>query len=92
MGAGCLQRGRGSIIDPTPYWPGASNVDMVGVDGYPQSQYGETSFANTFAESFSIIQGLSGESTQRPAYQRVLRAIERELDLAESRYPRTPVA
>jgi hypothetical protein len=53
----------GSVIDPTPYWPGASNVDMVGVDGYPQSQYGETSFANTFAQTFSIIQGLPGEPT-----------------------------
>lgn len=53
----------GSVVDPTPYWPGASNVDMVGVDGYPASQYGETSFANTFAQTFSIIQGLPGEST-----------------------------
>jgi hypothetical protein len=53
----------GTVVDPTPYWPGASNVDMAGVDGYPQSQYGETSFANTFAQTFSIIQGLSAEST-----------------------------
>lgn len=53
----------GSVVDPTPYWPGSSNVDMVGVDGYPQSQYGETSFANTFAQTFSLIQGLPGEST-----------------------------
>lgn len=52
----------GTVVDPTPYWPGASNVDMVGVDGYPQSQYGETTFANTFAQTFSIIQALSGES------------------------------
>jgi hypothetical protein len=51
----------GTVVDPTPYWPGASNVDMVGVDGYPQS--GETTFANTFADTFSIIQGLPGEST-----------------------------
>jgi hypothetical protein len=53
----------GTVVDPTPYWPGASNVDMAGVDGYPQSQYGETSFANIFAQTFSIIQGLPGEST-----------------------------
>jgi hypothetical protein len=53
----------GTVIDPTAYWPGASNVDMAGVDGYPQSQYGETSFANTFAQTFSIIRGLPGEST-----------------------------
>lgn len=51
----------GSAIDPAPYWPGASNVDMVGVDGYPQSQFGETSFADTFAQTFSIIHGLPGE-------------------------------
>ena len=60
---GAFNGAGGTIVDPTPYWPGASNVDMVGVDGYPQSKYGETSFANTFAETFSIIQGLSGEST-----------------------------
>ena len=53
----------GTVVDPTPYWPGASNVDMAGVDGYPQSQYGETSFANTFAQTFSIMRGLPGEST-----------------------------
>lgn len=53
----------GTVVDPTPYWPGASNVDMVGVDGYPQSQYGETSYANTFADTFTIIKGLSGEPT-----------------------------
>ena len=60
---GAFNGAGGSIIDPTPYWPGASNVDMVGVDGYPASKYGETSFANTFAQTFSIIQGLPGEST-----------------------------
>jgi hypothetical protein len=53
----------GTVVDPTPYWPGAADVDMVGVDGYPQSEYGETTFANTFADTFSIIKGLSGEST-----------------------------
>jgi hypothetical protein len=53
----------GSVVNPAPYWPGASNVDMAGVDGYPQSQYNETTFANTYADTFSIIQGLSGEST-----------------------------
>lgn len=53
----------GTVVDPTRYWPGAANVDMVGVDGCPQSQYGETSFANTFAQTFSIIQSLPGEST-----------------------------
>lgn len=30
----------GTTIEPTPYWPGASEVDMVGVDGYPDTQYG----------------------------------------------------
>lgn len=53
----------GTVVDPTSYWPGAANVDIVGVDGYPQSEFGETTFANTFAQTFSIIQGLSGETT-----------------------------
>ncbi|HEX6468292.1 MAG TPA: hypothetical protein VF069_04295 [Streptosporangiaceae bacterium] len=52
-----------SIVNPAPYWPGASNVDMVGVDGYPQSQFGKTNFANTLQTTYDIIQGLSGEST-----------------------------
>jgi hypothetical protein len=53
----------GTVVDPDSYWPGASNVDMVGVDGYPQSKYGETNFSNTLATTYNIIQGLSGEST-----------------------------
>ncbi len=53
----------GTVVNPNTYWPGASNVDMVGVDGYPQSQYGETNFSNTLETTYNIIQGLSGEST-----------------------------
>ncbi len=53
----------GTVVNPDSYWPGASNVDMVGVDGYPQSQYGETNFSNTLQTTYHIIQGLSGEST-----------------------------
>jgi hypothetical protein len=30
----------GTTVDPSPWWPGASNVDMVGIDGYPNTQYG----------------------------------------------------
>jgi beta-mannanase len=47
-------------ISPAAYWPGAANVDMVGVDGYPS---GAESFSSLFEPSFSIIDGLSGEST-----------------------------
>lgn len=53
----------GSVVNPNTYWPGASNVDMVGVDGYPQGQFGQTTFSTTLGPTYTIIQGLSGEST-----------------------------
>ncbi|HVV19902.1 MAG TPA: hypothetical protein VHF06_10735 [Pseudonocardiaceae bacterium] len=53
----------GSVVNPNTYWPGASNVDMVGVDGYPDSEWGQTNFSNTLGTTYSIIQGLSGEGT-----------------------------
>src|ERR1700722_14060661 len=30
----------GTTISPAAYWPGFSYVDMVGIDGYPNTQYG----------------------------------------------------
>jgi beta-mannanase len=53
----------GTVVNPSTYWPGASNVDMVGVDGYPQSQYGQLNFSTTLGTTYNLIQGLSGEST-----------------------------
>lgn len=42
--------------NPTPYWPGPSEVDMVGVDGYPNTQWGPfTSFSALFGPVFDEI-------------------------------------
>ena len=32
----------GTTIDPSPWWPGSSYVGMVGIDGYPDTQYGQS--------------------------------------------------
>lgn len=46
----------GTNQNPTRYWPGASQVDMVGVDGYPNTQWGQfTSFSALFGPVFSEI-------------------------------------
>jgi hypothetical protein len=44
-------------------WDAVRNDVDSAANGYPQSEYGETTFANTFADTFSIIRGLSGETT-----------------------------
>ncbi len=51
----------GSTIDPTPYWPGAANVDMIGVDGYPTTQYGASlgTFNGYFGPTFTAIRKFS---------------------------------
>lgn len=51
----------GTTIDPTPYWPGSSEVDMVGVDGYPDTQYGSQfgTFSGEFGQTFSEIHALT---------------------------------
>lgn len=43
----------GTTIDPTPYWPGASQVDMVGVEGFPDTQWG--SRFGTFSGMFGLV-------------------------------------
>jgi hypothetical protein len=55
----------GSTELPAAWWPGASEVDMVGIDGYPSTMYGSQfgTFAGEFQPTFTNIQGLSGEST-----------------------------
>jgi hypothetical protein len=42
-----------------PWWPGASHVGMVGVDGYPQPQYGLDTFQQVFGKSFSEMKALT---------------------------------
>jgi hypothetical protein len=51
----------GTTINPAPYWPGSSKVDMVGVDGYPDTQYGSQfgTFSGEFGLTFSEIHALT---------------------------------
>ena len=50
----------GTTIDPTPYWPGAAQVDMVGVDGFPNTQWGPFgSFSTLFGSVFNEIHALT---------------------------------
>jgi transcriptional regulator with XRE-family HTH domain/tRNA A-37 threonylcarbamoyl transferase component Bud32 len=51
----------GTTTDPTPYWPGASQVDMVGVEGFPNNQYGSQfgSFSGVFGSVFHEIHTLT---------------------------------
>jgi hypothetical protein len=51
----------GTTVKPTPYWPGSSEVDMVGVDGYPDTQYGSQfgTFSGEFGPTFSEIHALT---------------------------------
>jgi hypothetical protein len=50
----------GGTTDPSPYWPGASHVDLVGVDGYPDTTYGSQfgTFSGEFGQTFSEIRDL----------------------------------
>ena len=52
----------GTSIDPTPYWPGAAQVDMVGVEGYPDTRWGSQlgTFAGLFGPVFDQIHALTG--------------------------------
>ena len=51
----------GTTIDPTPYWPGTSQVDMVGVEGYPDTRWGSRlgSVAGLFGPVFDQIHNLT---------------------------------
>jgi transcriptional regulator with XRE-family HTH domain len=51
----------GTTIDPTPYWPGASQVDMVGVEGFPNTQWGSQlgTFSGVFGPVFKEIHALT---------------------------------
>jgi len=41
------------------WWPGKHHVTMVGLDGYPQPQYGLTTYAAVFARSFTEMKALT---------------------------------
>jgi len=51
----------GTTIDPTPYWPGASQVDMVGVEGFPNTRWGSQlgTFSGVFGPVFNEIHTLT---------------------------------
>jgi len=55
----------GSTQEPDAWWPGAATVDMTGVDGYPDTQYGSQfgSFAGEFGPVFADIRALPGFSS-----------------------------
>ncbi|HEV2634041.1 MAG TPA: protein kinase [Actinocrinis sp.] len=47
----------GTTIDPTHYWPGTTQVDMVGVDGAPDTRWGSQfgTFSGVFGPVFQEI-------------------------------------
>lgn len=49
----------GSTVPFKPWWPGAQHVNMVGVDGYPQTQYGLDTFQEVFGQSFTQMKALT---------------------------------
>jgi transcriptional regulator with XRE-family HTH domain len=51
----------GTTIDPTSYWPGASQVDMVGVEGFPDTRWGSQlgTFSGVFGPVFHEIRTLT---------------------------------
>ncbi len=49
----------GSTQPFAAWWPGSSHVNMVGIDGYPQPQYGLNTFAQTFGQSFTEMKALT---------------------------------
>jgi hypothetical protein len=51
----------GSTVNFTPWWPGASHVSLVGLDGYPQSGsgWGLCNFQELFGRSFAEMKSLT---------------------------------
>jgi hypothetical protein len=51
----------GSTVNFTAWWPGASHVDMVGLDGYPQGGpgWGLCDFQELFGQSFTEMKSLT---------------------------------
>ncbi|WP_432832712.1 glycosyl hydrolase [Dactylosporangium sp. CA-092794] len=49
----------GSTQSPAPWWPGGGYVDMVGIDGYPDTEWGSQfgTFSGEFGRTFSDIRG-----------------------------------
>jgi hypothetical protein len=49
----------GSTQPFAAWWPGQQHVNMVGIDGYPQIQYGLDTFQQVFGQSFSEMKALT---------------------------------
>lgn len=50
----------GTNVSPAPWWPSSALPDMVGIDGYPNTQYGSSlgTFAGQIQPTVTIIRGL----------------------------------
>lgn len=50
----------GTTVDPSPWWPGSSYVDYVGIDGYPNTQYGQAlgTFSGQIGKTVTAIRNL----------------------------------
>ncbi len=48
-----------SLYPFTPYWPGAAHVTMVGLDGYPNTQFNQDTFQQTFGHAFTEMKTLT---------------------------------
>jgi beta-mannanase len=48
-----------SLYPFTPYWPGAAHVNMVGLDGYPNTQFNQDTFQETFGHAFAEMKTLT---------------------------------
>jgi Fibronectin type III domain/Glycosyl hydrolase family 26 len=49
----------GSTVPFAAWWPGKQHVAMVGIDGYPQTQYGLDTFQQVFGRSFAEMKALT---------------------------------
>ena len=56
----CSAYTSGTTISPASYWPGSTNVDMVGIDGYCSTRWGAAlgTFTGQIEPTVSIIRGL----------------------------------
>lgn len=50
----------GTTQSPAPWWPGTGYVDLVGVDGYPDTEWGSQfgTFSGDFGPAFNDIRGV----------------------------------
>lgn len=49
----------GTTVPFKAWWPGKAHVNMVGIDGYPDPQYGLSTFKELFGQSFAEMKALT---------------------------------